>query len=160
MVNFSSEDSFVLFFLFYFSSSVHICLWDIPSILYQSFFHLLLFQTSYPLFLSLFPGLLNTYVSSLIFPLANSVPPLLPMFVVRHPLLSFSFSLPHHLSFAVSFNPPWPFTSFFPFLKTILPGQIPDSSSGIRGPPVGEGLAVTMEVAPVAYHHPVIYFGS
>lgn len=125
MVNFSSKDCFG--FCFFSSFYVYIYLWDVPSILYQSFFYLL-FQTSYLLSVFFFPGLLNTYLSSLISPFANSVPSLLPAFVVRQLLVSFSFSLPHHLPFPVSFNPPWPFTSFFPFLKTILPGQIPDSS--------------------------------
>lgn len=42
----------------------------------------------------------------------------------------------------------------------MIPGQIHGSSQRIRGPPLGEDLAVAMEVAPVAYHRLIIYFGS
>lgn len=89
---------------------------------------------------------------------------LLLVFVARHPSVSPFLSLLSNPSLLLSLpaspsHPSPPCLSFSPRRQYFL-GRSPGySSQGIRGPPPGEDVEVTMEVALGAYHHPSIYFG-
>lgn len=86
--------------------------------------------------------------------------PLLPVFRARHPSVTLSLQtclIPSHGS---PIRPVPPRLSFSPRRQCFLDRSPGYSSQGIRGPPLGEDVAVTMEVASRAYHRPSIYFAS
>lgn len=143
--NFPALSSSSLFIFLFTTADLHLCsvLVSLPS--FKLFNPQFLVLWSSPLhFLSPSAACVSGQ-TSLCFSLSSFAPQTLPCLFSSH-------VGPNH--------PGPPRLSFSPRRQYFLDRSPGYSSQGIRGPPLGEDVAVTMEVASGAYHRLSIYFGS